>query len=126
MILLDTSTILFWTFAPEKLSKPAVAAMEENATLLINAISLWEIGWKIRQGKLSLPMDIHDYASHLKEADWVEIQSTDLKIWLHSIDLDWAHRDPADRIIVAAADLLGCPLISSDRRIREFYPLAIW
>jgi PIN domain nuclease of toxin-antitoxin system len=126
MILLDTSTILFWTFAPEKLSKPAVAAMEESATLLINAISLWEIGWKVSRGKLIIPMDIHDYASHLHETDRVEIQPTDLNIWLRSIELDWTHRDPADRVIVAAADLLGYPLITSDRRIREFYPRAIW
>jgi len=126
MILLDTSTLLFWTFAPEKLSKQAVAAMGEDATLLINAISLWEIGWKIKRGKLSIPMELRYYVSHLMETDRVEIRATELDVWLHSIDLDWSHRDPADRIIVAAADLLGCPLVSSDRRIREFYPLTIW
>jgi PIN domain nuclease of toxin-antitoxin system len=126
MILLDTSTILFWTFAPERLSEPAVAALEENATVIINAISLWEIGWKIRQGKLSIPLRLRDYVSFLKETDRVEIQATELEVWLHSIDLDWSHRDPADRIIVASADLLGCPLISSDKRIRQFYPLTIW
>jgi len=126
MILLDTSTILFWTFAPERLSEPAVAALEENATVIINAISLWEIGWKIRQGKLSIPLRLRDYVSFLKETDRVEIQATELEVWLHSIDLDWSHRDPADRIIVASADLLGCPLVSSDKRIRQFYPLTIW
>ena len=126
MILLDTSAVLFWAFAPNKLSRPAIAAIEESTLLIINAISLWEIGWKVKQGRLRIPISLQFCVSLLSEADRVEMQPTDMNIWLHSIELAWSHRDPADRVIVAAADLLGCPLITSDRRIREFYPLAIW
>ena len=126
MILLDTSTVLFWSFAPERLSRPAVMAMEENEIWLINAISLWEIGWKVKRRKLIIPLNLRDYVFHLMETEHVEIQDTTLDIWLHSVELDWSHRDPADRVIVAAADLLGCPLVTSDRRIHAFYPLAVW
>ena len=31
-----------------------------------------------------------------------------------------------DRTIVAVALLYSCPLVTSDRAIREFYPDAIW
>ena len=126
MIVLDTSTLLFWTFAPEKLSANALEAMETSPTYVVNAVSIWEIGWKMRRGKLALPMSIRAYVGHLLETERIEIHPTELEIWLQSMEMDWEHKDPADRIIVATAKVLGCPLVTSDRRIREFYPLAIW
>ena len=126
MIVLDTSTLLFWTLAPEKLSANALEAMEASATYVVNAVSIWEIGWKMRRRKLVLPMNIRSYVEHLLETERVEIRPTELEIWLKSVELDWDHKDPADRIIVATASLLGCPLVTSDGRMREFYSLAIW
>ncbi len=126
MIVLDTSALLFWTFAPEKLSANAIEAMEASSTYVVNAVSIWEIGWKIHRGKLVLPMSVRAYVGHLLETERVEIHPTELEIWLQSIELDWHHKDPADRIIVATANVLGCPLVTSDGRIREFYSLAIW
>ena len=126
MIVLDTSTLLFWTFAPEKLSANALKAMEANSTYVVNAVSIWEIAWKIRRGKLVLPLSVRAYVDLLLDTERIDIRPTELAIWLQSVELDWEHKDPADRIIVATASLLGCPLVTSDRRIREFYALAIW
>jgi PIN domain nuclease of toxin-antitoxin system len=37
------------------------------------------------------------------------------------------HKDPADRLIVALARALSAPLITSDRRIRDYRPVkTIW
>ena len=48
------------------------------------------------------------------------------KTWLKNLQLDWPHRDPADRTIVTTATLLSCPLITSDGVIRSFYAETIW
>jgi PIN domain nuclease of toxin-antitoxin system len=45
---------------------------------------------------------------------------------IENIELEWEHRDPADRTIVATARHFGCPLVTPDARILAFYPRAIW
>lgn len=42
------------------------------------------------------------------------------------VELLWAHRDPADRVIVAAAELLGLPLVTSDDAMRAYYERSSW
>jgi PIN domain nuclease of toxin-antitoxin system len=37
------------------------------------------------------------------------------EIWLLAADLDWTHRDPADRIIAATALLHGVPVLTKDQ-----------
>ena len=43
-----------------------------------------------------------------------------------AVDLDWAHRDPADRLIVALARHRRLPLITRDRVVADFHPDCRW
>ena len=43
-----------------------------------------------------------------------------------NLELDWDHKDPADRTIVATAMLLSSSLVTSDRMIKQFYAEAVW
>ena len=56
-VVLDTSALLFWTLAPERLSPQARTAIDGATPYgwLASAISLWEIGLKVQRGQLSLP-----------------------------------------------------------------------
>jgi PIN domain nuclease of toxin-antitoxin system len=45
---------------------------------------------------------------------------------MDSLDLDWAHRDPADRLIVALARRRHLPIVTADTIIGEWYPRTIW
>ncbi len=56
----------------------------------------------------------------------LNILSVDVDMWLGSVALNWNHRDPADRVIVATASILNCPLVTSDRLISGYYAAAIW
>lgn len=40
--------------------------------------------------------------------------------------LEWHHHDLADRVIVATATRLDCPLVSSYPVIGEFYAATLW
>lgn len=126
MVVLDTSTLLFWTLDQAKLSAQAKAVLSRAEHTVISAISIWEIGIKVKRDKLKIPLSLHDYVAKLNAIDGFEILSVDTAIWLRNLELDWDHKDPADRTIVATADLLESTLITSDHAIRAFYKQAIW
>ena len=125
-IVLDTSALIYWTLDPDKLSIPAQDRLAETDRFVISSISIWEIGLKVSKGHLIIPLSISDYAAYLAQAQGVEIVPVDIPTWLVNLALDWPHRDPADRTIVATAQLLNAPLLTSDWLIRQFYPQAIW
>ena len=126
MIVLDTSALLFWTLDPVQLSVPAHQTIEKEDHLVISSISVWEIALKVKRGKIDLPLSIGDYVERLQRLEKLEILPVDVQTWLDNLDLDWGHRDPADRTIVAIAARLDCPLVSSDRVITDFYIKTIW
>lgn len=125
-MVVDTSVLLFWTLDPEQLSVAAAKAFEQATEILVSSISLWEVALKHRRGKLELPMAPTIFAQELETTDRVRVLSVDCATWLESVGLDWEHRDPADRVIVALARIQGCGLVTSDEEIRRFYPQAIW
>ena len=47
--------------------------------------------------------------------------------WLNAIDLTWPdNKDPADRIITAYAIQKKASIVTSDLKIKHFYPEVIW
>ena len=126
MIVLDTVALLFWMFERVKLSKDAARAIASADRIAVSSISIWEIGVKVNKGKLSIPLPVPELTERLERVDRLDLLAVDLRTWLMVLDLDWAHRDPADRTIVATAALLACPLLTPDPRIRAFYSQSIW
>jgi PIN domain nuclease of toxin-antitoxin system len=128
MMLLDTCGLLWYTEDQDKLSATAKKHCEQiyHNGAFISSISIWEIGLKIKNGKLDIGTTIDDYLSRLKSLNTIEIIPVDEKIWLESLRLDWEHRDPADRAIVATANLKQLPILTSDTIIRAFYKKIIW
>ncbi len=125
-VVLDTSALIYWTLAPDNLTDIARRAIDEADQIILSAISLWEIGLKAKQGRIELPLEIVEYAEKVQRLRGVSVKPVDVATWLKNLDLEWAHRDPADRTIVATAVLHDCPLISSDRLIKQFYSQTIW
>jgi PIN domain nuclease of toxin-antitoxin system len=126
MVVLDTSALIYWTFLPTALSERAAVTISTAEAVVISSISIWEIGLKVKRGKLELPLTPAELVAKLEATDRVRIEAVTSAVWLKSVNLDWDHRDPADRTIVATANLLGCPLVTSDLVIRAFYPATIW
>ncbi len=126
MVLLDTSALLFLTVDPEKLSPTARQAIDNAEVLFASSISIWEIAQKVKRSRLEIRMGIDQWIKGLYQLNHLKILSVDVDMWLGSVALDWDHRDPADRVIVATASILNCPLITSDRIIAGYYAAAIW
>ena len=66
------------------------------------------------------------YLAALKKSDVVRIVPVDEDTWIESVRLEWLHRDPADRVVVALAHSYQASIITSDKKIRDFYPNVAW
>ncbi len=126
MVVLDTSALIYWTLDPDRLSQTAAEAIEKAGRVCFSSISIWEIGVKVKKGKLVLPLSVGDFAKNLEWTDRVEILSVDLRTWVGNLELDWDHRDPADRIIVTTAARHASPIVTSNVAIRNFYSQTVW
>ena len=128
MMVLDTCALVWWTLDPEKLSAKAAEVCKkiDHSGAFVSAISIWEIGIKIKKGKLDIGTSLTDYINRLHLIQPLEIVPVDEFIWLENINLVWNHRDPADRTIVATAKIMDLPIVTADEIIREWYPKVIW
>lgn len=114
-VLLDTHAWTWSLTADTRLSTAATAALEQAETVSISAISLFEIGQKVRLGKWP---EMHPFLDRLillagEQGGHLVAVSPDAS--LLAARLEWEHRDPFDRIIAATAITRGLPLISADR-----------
>ena len=83
---------------------------------MIASISLWEIAMLESKGRLRLRPSTEAWIqSNLKPPMMLEQRSPAIAI--ESSRLTEFHGDPADRIIVATAYVLGVPLITADEKI---------
>ena len=126
MVLLDTSALMFWTLDRDRLSNAAAQAIAEADRVALSAISIWEIGIKVKKEQLVIPVSIREFTDRLEQVDRVNILPVCARTWIRNLELDWDHRDPADRTIVATASLNACPIVTSDAIIQAYYSQTIW
>lgn len=125
-VLLDTSALLYWTLDPGRLSYPARQAVEDASMRMALSVSLWEIALKASRARLELPLELDEYVARLETVEGLEFLPLDVETAVRSARLEWDHRDPVDRWIVAHAQRLNVPLLTSDATIRAFTTLALW
>lgn len=49
-----------------------------------------------------------------------------LDLGVESVKLQWEHRDPADRVVVAIAKKNQASIITADQKVANFYFSVIW
>jgi PIN domain nuclease of toxin-antitoxin system len=128
-IVLDTCALIWWSLDPARLSEQAKEAcnyMERDKNGLVPSIAVWEIAIKIKNQKLDLGVNLNDYVVRLKKSSAVQIVPIDENIWIESVNLEWGHRDPAYRVIVALARSNQAAIITADKEIANFYSEVIW
>jgi len=90
--------------------------------ILVSAVAVWEIAIKRRANKLNF--DGSPVAA-IEENQFVaiSIQPSDAEV---AGDLDWNHKDPFDRLIVAQAVRLGVALATTDGEMRNAPAAVLW
>lgn len=128
-IVLDTCALLWWSLDPDEFSpnaKAAIDKMEREKNGITPAIAIWEIAIKVKNKKLDLGTPLDIYLKKLKQSDVVKIFAVDEDVFVTSVNLEWSHRDPVDRIMIALAMYKNCPIVTRDKEIRKFYDNTIW
>jgi PIN domain nuclease of toxin-antitoxin system len=113
-LLLDTVILIYAVASPERLSKRAIAALENPENILeLSVVSVSEIAIKTALGKLKLS------AALLRQA----VEDLDLRILpytaghaLHLFDLPLHHSDPFDRQIIAQAMHEKIAIVTCDEK----------
>lgn len=121
-VLLDTH-ILLWTLSDDpKLSGKARKLIENAAEVYISAATFWEMSIKVGLGKLNV--DLEEIRGFCLESGFIELPVTSE----HAIavkDLEHHHRDPFDRLLVAAAMTEPMKLLTADPLVAKYTSLAI-
>lgn len=131
MILLDTSAWVAWVSAPSRLSTKAAKAIAEEERkqgLLVSAISVWEVTAKSALGKLVLDRDVRAWIHFASTYPGLAVVPVDPADAMESALLPGTfHEDPADRMILALARRLDCPVVTGDPAMRAYrYVKTIW
>lgn len=120
-LLLDTCAWLDAFAAPELL-KPGVAKrIQAEQTLFVAAISLLEVARKEARGELIFGMPLAIWFQRALPPGRVNVIELSPEIAVDATRLpDWAHKDPADQIIVATARILQLEILTSDAKILSY------
>ena len=89
--------------------------MREADRLVVSAISLYEIGLKVRLGKWPEMAAHVESLEECAKSDGYDLIPLTAAACLDASMLDWDHRDPFDRMIAAVARHETLPVISSDQ-----------
>jgi len=131
LIVLDTHAWVWWLSDPSKLpgvARRAVAKAAADRAIYISAISTWEIVLLVSKNRLQFTMDAQDWIARSEALPFFHFVPVDNAVAIRSVRLpEPFHRDPADRIIVATAMMMGATVVSSDRKILKYsHVKAIW
>ena len=129
-MLLDTHSLLWLTHDENSLSNVARErlnkSLEQKVALFCLSASFWEIAVKCKKRKIDIGMSSEQFLELCNEAEGLEIVETTATDWILSAQLDWAHRDPIDRLLVATAARLDTEIVTCDDEIRNYYSLCVW
>ena len=121
MLLLDTCTLLWLAGDPSELSVPARRSIERNTGFLfVSSISALEIGIKARKGRLRLPQPIPEWFPRALALHGLSELPVTGEIAGRSTTLPALHRDPADRILIATAEIHGLRILTPDSLIGQY------
>lgn len=120
MILLDTCTLL-WLARGQGLPEPVSARIaDEGNAVFVSAISAWEIGVKLRKGRLGLPMPLQAWWGTVLQHHALTEVPVEADVAIRATELPPLHADPADRLLVATARHLRATLLTPDPLIRAY------
>jgi PIN domain nuclease of toxin-antitoxin system len=124
-LLLDTHIALWLNNGDARLGRATQQMIETTwkagGRIFLSAVSAWEIAMLVDKGFIELDLPVHEWVERFLgrpglEAIPLDHRTAALAYGLHHFE----HRDPADRLLVASAIVLGCPLVTHDDRIRKF------
>ncbi|MGA2270853.1 MAG: type II toxin-antitoxin system VapC family toxin [Bryobacteraceae bacterium] len=99
----------------------AIRQAAASGSLLVSAISVWELGMLEAKGRIRLKPSCEEWVREALATPGLLLAPLTPEIALDSSRLpEPFHGDPADRIIVATARRMGAQLMTRDRRLIQY------
>lgn len=128
--ILDTHIWVWWMLGDPRLDAAAQRALDDfpmGERPLLSDISLWEVAMLVAGGRLVLEEPLERWL--LVAASPLTVQltrlSSEIVVAMNGLPSGF-HRDPADRIIVSTAMVLGRPLFTLDQKIIDSGIVPLW
>jgi PIN domain nuclease of toxin-antitoxin system len=125
LLLLDTHC---WIWAQlgliQQLSRTALQSIKEGereGNLRISVISIWELAMLEKRGRVALPMNVRSWVEQALSKPGIAVAPLTPEIAIESAHLPGEmHGDPADRMLVATARVLGAKLVTKDAQLIRY------
>jgi PIN domain nuclease of toxin-antitoxin system len=123
--LLDTHVALWLDSGDDRL-RPSTRGLidgcwQSGGTIYLSAVTAWEVALLVDIGRIELDLPIEEWITRFIQRPGIDPAPLGHRAASRSYRLHhFEHRDPADRLLIATAIELGCPLVSYDERILRF------
>jgi PIN domain nuclease of toxin-antitoxin system len=125
LLLLDTHC---WIWAQlgllQNLSRAALQSIknaEREGNLRISVISVWELAMLEQRRRIALPMNVRTWVEQALSKPGISVAPLTSEIAIESVNLPGdLHGDPADRMLVATARVLGATLLTKDAQLIRY------
>jgi PIN domain nuclease of toxin-antitoxin system len=124
-ILLDTHIALWLDNGDKRLRSTTLSLIEgcwrNGGTVLISAVTAWEIALLVDNGRIDLDRPVEAWFERFVDRPGIEAVPLSHHAALRAYRLHHLRqRDPADRLLIATAIELACPLVTYDAHIVQF------
>lgn len=126
-MLLDTHALIWWLAGDEALSRRARDAIADEANeIVVSAASAMEIATKFRIGKLpGAALLAQNFEEVIAEQGFGELPIS-VRHARRAGDMNIAHKDPFDRLLIAQAQVEDRVLVSNEALFDEFAIKRLW
>ena len=124
-LVLDTHIVLWLDSGNESLRPSTRTLIDEcwrsGGTIYTSSITAWEIALLVDRGLIDLDLPVDAWVRRFLQRPGIEAvrlshDAASRSYQLHHLE----HQDPADRLLIATAIELACPMVTYDARIARF------
>lgn len=124
MIVIDTHVLIWMIEGDPQLGSRARALIETElgvGEVCIAPITLWETAMLVDKNRLSLARPIDGWFDEVLAVPGFRLAELTVAIGIDAGTLRGnIHGDPADRLIIATARVLKCPVLTGDEKVLDY------
>jgi len=123
--LLDTHVVLWIAENSPKISQEARQVLRKDDLKYVSIASAWEVAIKISKGNFDLTGGLAEFYKII-DYNALEILPVKREYLSRLTDMPFIHKDPFDRLIVAASIVEEMTIITADENIHKYSVPWVW